>query len=88
MRNLSSSILWALLLGGLGGVAGCSGPSTVVRYERPWPESLRGALNLSCHNLDHLGYGMHYDIVLNDRQEPLQNYAFFRRTSVSQMRRE
>jgi hypothetical protein len=66
MRNLKTTILGALVLVGISGASGCSARPE-LRYERPWPEPLRGAMSMSCRNFDHLGYGMHYDIVLNDR---------------------
>jgi hypothetical protein len=70
-----SSILWALLVGAsLAG--GCGGLSEV---HTDWESELAGSMNLSCHNIDHLGYGMHYDIIMSRQEATLPTPLLMRR---------
>ena len=65
MLNLKSAFLSALLVAAAGAGSGCGGASTV---HSDWEEELRSGYGLSCHDIRHIGYGIHYDIVLNGRQ--------------------
>ena len=65
MLNVKSASLLALLVIGAAGGAGCGGLTAVPSS---WEEELRAGLGLSCHDIQHIGYGIHYDIVLNGRQ--------------------
>ncbi len=65
MLNVKSASLWALLVIGAALGTGCGGLTTVPSN---WEDELRTGLGLSCHDIQHIGYGIHYDIVLNGRQ--------------------
>ena len=60
-----SAIVSALSLAAIGVLSGC-GTGAAARGD--WEAELRGALSLDCRNIEHLGYGLHYDIVLDNRQ--------------------
>ena len=60
-----STMLWALTLFGVLAGTGC-GSGAAVRGD--WEEALRGALSLDCQNIEHLGYGLHYDVILTERR--------------------
>ena len=59
--KMQSVVLWALLLLGSSAVAGC-GTGSGVRSD--WESARAGGLGPDCHNIEHLGYGIHRDIVL------------------------
>jgi hypothetical protein len=65
MTKLKPAIGWVLTLLGASAIAGC-GTGAAVRGD--WEDALRGSLSLDCRNIEHLGYGLHYDIVLSSRQ--------------------
>ena len=65
MMKRTSVILAAAVLAAT--VAGCgSGPAV----RNTWEAELRGALSPDCRNIEHLGYGIHYDIIYDARQSP------------------
>lgn len=70
MLNLKSAFLSALraalLIAAAGVGSGCGGVASTVHSD--WEEELRSGYGLSCHDIRHIGYGIHYDIVLNGRQ--------------------
>ena len=71
--KMQSASLWVfrflgLFLGlflGASATAGCGG---VAAVRGDWEAELSGSLSPDCHNLDHIGYGLHHDIYLNGRQ--------------------
>ncbi len=63
--KMKTASLWAFLMLGASTGVGCGG-SAEVRSD--WETELSGNFNIECHNRDHLGYGMHYDIYLNGHQ--------------------
>jgi hypothetical protein len=77
MMKTSSSILWALTLAGACLVSGCATTSEPLY----WESALRGGLSLGCYNIDHLGFGQHYDIIMNNREAPVKNELLVRRNT-------
>lgn len=65
MLNMKSASLWALLVLGAAAESGCGGFASVPSN---WEQEVGAGLGLSCHDIQHIGYGVHYDIVLNGRQ--------------------
>lgn len=65
MLNRKSASLLALLVIGAATGSGCAGVTTV---HCNWEDELTAGLGLSCHDIRHIGYGIHYDIVLNGQQ--------------------
>ena len=63
--KLRSASLWVLLLLGASATVGCGGVSAV---RGDWEAELSGTLSPDCHNIDHIGYGLHHDIYLTGRQ--------------------
>lgn len=64
MKMKTASLLAFLLLL-TSAMAGCD-PAWQLRSD--WESEVSGNFNLECHNRDHLGYGLHYDIFLNRHQ--------------------